>query len=68
MSLACSPVGHPCLALAAVDVFLRLNDRQLQANEGEAVGVFREAGSGLLQERQMLSWLRSPGIYLWPLG
>lgn len=68
VALTRCPSGHPCLALAAVDVFLRLNDRPLTATEGEAVGVFREVALGQFEERQVLNWLRHPGTYLWPLG
>ena len=64
MALATCPAGHPCLALAAVDVFLRLNGQRLRPADGEIAVVFTELAEGRITQQPLLKWLRWPGLTL----
>jgi death-on-curing protein len=49
--------GNKRIALAAINVFLQLNDWNLTCSEAEAVWVIREVASGNLDESLLASWV-----------
>jgi death-on-curing protein len=50
--------GNKRVALASLDVFLRLNGWALTATEVEAVTTIRDLASGNLSEEALLAWVR----------
>ena len=54
----CFVDGNKRIALAAADVFLRLNGFYLDAPEAETVVVFREIAAGEMDEVAMAEWIR----------
>ena len=54
----CFTDGNKRVALAAVDVFLELNDYELSAPEPEAVLVMRQAASDTVSEQELAAWIR----------
>ena len=53
----CFPDGNKRVALAIVDVFLRLNGTELTADEMDAVDIFQSLAAGDLTEEQLADWL-----------
>ena len=51
--------GNKRIALAAIALFLRLNDQKLGAAEPEAVIVMLDVASGELGEDELAAWIRS---------
>ena len=51
--------GNKRLALAVVDVFLRMNGRELTAPEEDAVLTFRDLAAGALDEAGLAGWIRA---------
>ena len=49
--------GNKRMALATLDVFLRLNGQQLTAPEVEAVVAIRDLAAGELAEEQLADWI-----------
>ena len=58
----CFPDGNKRVALAIVDVFLRLNGLELTSDEMEAVDTFQSLAAGDLTEEQLASWIASNSI------
>ena len=56
------PDGNKRVALAVVDVFLRLNGLELTADEMDAVDTFQSLAAGDLTEEQFASWIASNSI------
>lgn len=54
----CFPDGNKRLALAAMDVFLRMNGRQLRAAEADAVITIRAVAAGEMSEEELTAWVR----------
>lgn len=54
----CFPDGNKRLALAAMDVFLRMNGRQLTAMEEDAVLTMRAVAAGQISEEELADWVR----------
>ncbi len=54
----CFTDGNKRAALAAVDVFLQLNDYELSVSEPEAVLVMRQAASDTVSEQELAVWVR----------
>ena len=54
----CFTDGNKRAALAAVDVFLQLNDYELSAPEPEAVLVMKQAASDIVNEQELAGWIR----------
>jgi death on curing protein len=50
--------GNQRMALASMDVFLRLNGHRLAAAEVEAVIVIRQLAAGTLDEAALAEWVR----------
>lgn len=50
--------GNKRMALASMDVFLRLNGHRLTAPEVEAVIVIRQLAAGELDEASLAEWVR----------
>jgi death-on-curing protein len=53
----CFPDGNKRVALAIVDVFLRLNDLELTADELDAVGTIQSLAAGDLSEDEFAEWI-----------
>lgn len=49
--------GNKRVALTAAAVFLEINGASLDANEAEAVAVFRDLAGGILGEDELAVWL-----------
>lgn len=49
--------GNKRIALAAMDVFLQLNGREIVAPEPEAVAVMRDLAAGRLREAELAAWV-----------
>ena len=50
--------GNKRIALAAIDVFLRMNGFYLNVSETEAVVIFREIAAGAMDEAATNQWIR----------
>jgi len=55
----CFPDGNKRVALAVIDVFLRLNGRELTASEVEAVDTILALASGDITEEQLAEWIET---------
>lgn len=55
----CFPDGNKRTALAIIDVFLRLNDRELTATEENAASTIQELAAGELTEAALADWIDS---------
>ena len=53
----CFPDGNKRVALAIVDVFLRLNGSELTADEVDAVDTIQSLAAGDLTEEQLTQWI-----------
>jgi len=53
----CFPDGNKRIALAIVDVFLRLNGSELTADEMDAVDTIQALAAGDLTEDQLTEWI-----------
>jgi death on curing protein len=53
----CFPDGDKRAALAALDVFLRLNDHKLIASEMEAVVTIEAVAAGRMSEQKLAAWI-----------
>lgn len=53
----CFPDGNKRVALATVDVFLRLNGSELTADELDAVDTIRALAAGDLTEDELTAWI-----------
>ena len=53
----CFPDGNKRIALATVDVFLRLNGMELTADELDAVSTIQSLAAGELSEDQLAEWI-----------
>ncbi len=53
----CFPDGNKRLSLAAMDVFLQLNGRELTAEEADAVVTIRAVAAGEINEEQLAVWI-----------
>ena len=53
----CFPDGNKRVALAVVDVFLRLNGLELTADEPDAVSTVQSLADGELTEDQLAEWI-----------
>ena len=53
----CFPDGNKRVALAIVDVFLRLNGMELTADEFDAVSTIQSLAAGELTEDQLAEWI-----------
>jgi death-on-curing protein len=53
----CFPDGNKRVALAIVDVFLRLNGSELTAEEMDAVDTIQALAAGDLTEEQLTQWI-----------
>lgn len=53
----CFPDGNKRIALAAMDVFLMLNDVDLVPDEAEAVVIVNEVAADELSQEDLASWL-----------
>jgi len=53
----CFPDGNKRVALAIVDVFLRLNGSELTADEMDAVDTIQSLAAGDLTEGQLAEWI-----------
>ncbi len=51
--------GNKRVALAAIDVFLQLNGKELIAPEPEAVVVIRELAAGEIDEAALAAWIEA---------
>lgn len=49
--------GNKRVSLTVIDVFLRINGRQLLAEEIEAVYVIRDLAAGVLDENELATWI-----------
>lgn len=54
----CFPDGNKRTALASIDVFLRMNDQKLAADETDAVAVILAVATGAMSEEQLAEWIR----------
>ena len=54
----CFPDGNKRTALAAIDVFLRMNGSTLIAGEMEAVAVIEGVARGEMSEERLAAWVR----------
>jgi death-on-curing protein len=54
----CFPDGNKRLGLAAMDVFLRMNGRQLTASEADAVITMRAVAAGETSEEELAVWIQ----------
>ena len=61
----CFPDGNKRVALAVVDVFLRLNDFELTADELDAADTIQSLAAGEITEEQLAEWI---GAHSRPLG
>lgn len=55
----CFPDGNKRVALAIIDVFLRLNGRELTATEENAASTIQELAAGELTEAALADWIDS---------
>jgi death-on-curing protein len=53
----CFPDGNKRVALAILDVFLRMNGSELTASEPEAVETIQALAAGDLSEEQLADWI-----------
>jgi death-on-curing protein len=53
----CFPDGNKRIALATIDVFLRINGLQLTADEVDAADTIRALAAGELTEEQLAEWI-----------
>lgn len=53
----CFPDGNKRIALAIMDVFLRMNGMELTADELEAVSTIQSLAAGDLDEDQLAEWI-----------
>jgi death on curing protein len=53
----CFPDGNKRVALAILDVFLRLNGFELTADEPDAVETIQSLGAGDLTEEELAEWI-----------
>jgi death-on-curing protein len=53
----CFPDGNKRIALAAIDVFLQLNGRELLAKEVDAANTMQRVAAGDLTEEQLAEWI-----------
>ncbi len=53
----CFPDGNKRVALAIIDVFLRLNGLELMADEMDAVDTIHSLAAGELTEEQLADWI-----------
>jgi len=53
----CFPDGNKRVALAIIDVFLRLNSAELTADEMDAVDTIQSLAAGDLTEEQLADWI-----------
>ena len=53
----CFPDGNKGIALAAMDVFPMLNERDLIADEAETVVVIRDLAAGAMSQEALAQWL-----------
>jgi len=53
------PDGNKRVALAIIDVFLRLNGLELMADEMDAVDTIRSLAAGELTEKQLADWIEA---------
>lgn len=53
----CFPDGNKRVALAVIDVFLRLNDFELTADELDTVDTIQSLAAGELTEEQLAEWI-----------
>jgi death-on-curing protein len=53
----CFPDGNKRVALAIIDVFLRMNGAELTANEMDAVATIQALAAGDLTEDQLADWI-----------
>jgi death-on-curing protein len=53
----CFPDGNKRIALAIIDVFLRINGHELTANEMDAVATIQALAAGDLTEGQFTDWI-----------
>ena len=53
----CFPDGNKRIALATLDVFLRLNGMELTADELDAVSTIQSLAAGDLSEDQLAEWI-----------
>jgi death-on-curing protein len=53
----CFPDGNKRIALATLDVFLRLNGMELTADELDAVSTIQSLAAGELSEDQLAEWI-----------
>lgn len=53
----CFPDGNKRVALAIIDVFLRLNGLELTVNEMDAVDTIQSLAAGDLTEEQLAEWI-----------
>ena len=53
----CFPDGNKRVALAIIDVFLRMNDLELTADELDAVDTIQSLAAGDLTEDQLADWI-----------
>jgi death on curing protein len=60
----CFPDGNKRVALAAIDVFLQLNGRELVVDEMDAVVVIRELAAGEIDEATLAAWIRANSVKL----
>ena len=64
----CFPDGNKRLALAVLDVFLRLNGLELRAAEPEAVDVMRALAAGEISEEALSAWISAASQWRRPGG
>lgn len=55
----CFPDGNKRVALAIIDVFLRMNGLELTADEMDAVDTIQSLAAGDLSEEQLAEWIAS---------
>jgi death-on-curing protein len=55
----CFPDGNKRVALAAMDVFLMLNGKDLVVDEAEAVVIVKTVAAGDLSQEELAEWLAS---------
>lgn len=55
----CFKDGNKRIALASVDVFLRLNGHELIASEESAVFTFQDLAAGSIGEKELAEWIGS---------
>jgi death-on-curing protein len=53
----CFADGNKRIALAAIDVFLQMNGRELTAEEVDAAEIIRSVAAGNVTEEQLATWI-----------